>query len=315
MARIRTIKPEFFRHEALSDLEVEYPDLHPMLVFIALWGHCDKQGVFPWRVKQLALDILPFIWEGHIGDTLGRSLMCLRDGGLIQQGESGGKLYGIIPTFLKHQRITGKEGQEVSKYPELKDISIVDTPGTHRGHTGDTLGMTGREGKGREEEGKGKGGVGGEAAASPPAAAAASPRKDKDLATPVEPGSPEHRVAVAWATMVREANPDRAVTAGAVTAGAKQARKLLRRTNEARLKQILRWVTRHRYWAGRADTLGKVERHWTAITGQFNASEGPSKAQERQTHNAAVLNRVIGGGDGGGADAAATRQLGDGAIC
>jgi hypothetical protein len=33
MARIRNIKPEFFSHEELQDMEVEHPELHPMLVF------------------------------------------------------------------------------------------------------------------------------------------------------------------------------------------------------------------------------------------------------------------------------------------
>lgn len=44
MARIRTIKPEFFRHEGLQDLEQANPGAYAMLVFAALWGHCDKHG-------------------------------------------------------------------------------------------------------------------------------------------------------------------------------------------------------------------------------------------------------------------------------
>ena len=44
MARIRTIKPEFFRHESLQDLEIANPGMYPMMVFEALWGHCDSKG-------------------------------------------------------------------------------------------------------------------------------------------------------------------------------------------------------------------------------------------------------------------------------
>jgi hypothetical protein len=61
MARIRTIKPEFFRHEGLQDLEAANPGNYIMLVFAALWGHCDKAGHFVWKPRSLKLDILPFL--------------------------------------------------------------------------------------------------------------------------------------------------------------------------------------------------------------------------------------------------------------
>ena len=61
MARIRSVKPEFFRHEGLQDLEVAHPGKYPMLVFEGLWCHCDSKGRFEWRPRQLKLDILPFL--------------------------------------------------------------------------------------------------------------------------------------------------------------------------------------------------------------------------------------------------------------
>src|SRR5690348_5433690 len=116
MARIRTIKPEFFRHELLQDLEKAHPGCYLMLVFSGLFGHCDKAGRFEWRPRTLKLDILPFL-----DFDLGASLMLLREARLILQYEIEGKLYGFIPTFAEHQRISGKEAQEKARYPEPPD--------------------------------------------------------------------------------------------------------------------------------------------------------------------------------------------------
>ena len=156
MARIRTIKPEFFRDETLIDLEIAHPEKRPMLVFAALWGHCDKQGVFEWKPRQLALDILPFLWGDTSGTHLGQSLDCLEESGRIKRFEYGGRTYGVIPTFLEHQRITGKEGQGGAKYPSPHDLqdrgSTEYSSKETTGHTGDTPGTHpgSQEGKGRE---------------------------------------------------------------------------------------------------------------------------------------------------------------------
>ena len=113
MARIRTIKPEFFRHEGLQDLEVENPGKYPMLVFSGLWTISDKAGRFEWRPRQMKLDILPFI-----PFDMEETLNILMDAGFINKYEVDGKYYGIIPSFGTHQRIEGKESQAPARYPE-----------------------------------------------------------------------------------------------------------------------------------------------------------------------------------------------------
>ena len=75
MARIRTVKPDFFRDEDLQDLERANPGKYTMLVFEGLWGHCDKNGNFEWKPRTLKLDILPFL-DFDMADTL----EVLRDG-------------------------------------------------------------------------------------------------------------------------------------------------------------------------------------------------------------------------------------------
>lgn len=144
MARIRTVKPDFFRHELLQDLEITYPGKCPMLVFAGLWGHCDKAGRFLWRPRTLKLDILPFV-QFEMADTLG----ILEKAGLIERYTVGEQEYGWIPTFTDHQRIGGKEAQEGEKYPPPPTGK---QRGSTREATGKRRGL--QEGKGRERKGR-----------------------------------------------------------------------------------------------------------------------------------------------------------------
>jgi hypothetical protein len=112
MARIRNIKPEFFRHEELQDLELKNPGKYPMFVYEALWSQCDRQGVFLWKPKILKLDILPFL-PFDMEDTL----KILSDAGYIIKYTAEGKDYGIIPTFEKHQSISRAERENRNIYP------------------------------------------------------------------------------------------------------------------------------------------------------------------------------------------------------
>ena len=112
MPRIRTVKPEFYAHEQLNDLEEEFPALRPMLVFSGLWGHCDKEGRFEWRPRTLKRNILPFVTY-----DINATLSLLKDHDFIRYYEVDGKPYGYIPTFKEHQRISGKEALAPAVHP------------------------------------------------------------------------------------------------------------------------------------------------------------------------------------------------------
>ena len=128
MARIRTIKPDFFRHEALQDLEAANPGRHAMLTFAGLFTACDKNGVFEWRPRRLALDVLPFLWPNDNGASLDKTLELLRANGFVKRLGQEGKVYGYIPTFREHQRISGKEATEPAKYPKPSDMAQEEAP-------------------------------------------------------------------------------------------------------------------------------------------------------------------------------------------
>jgi hypothetical protein len=146
VARIRTIKPEFFRHEGLQDLEIANPGMYPMMVFEGLWGHCDSKGRFEWKPRLLKLDILPFL-----PFSMAETLEILHQSGFVTRYSIDGKEYGIVQTFEKHQRLTGKELQEGVKYPEPTRESLE----KYRGSTGEIPESQEGKRKGREEEGKG----------------------------------------------------------------------------------------------------------------------------------------------------------------
>lgn len=146
MARIRSIKPAFFRHEALQDLEAANPGQYVMLVYIALWTQCDAAGVFPWKPRTLKLDILPFL-----DFNLECTLEILRENKYIQYYLQDGCPWGYIPTFDKHQRITGKEATEGEKYPKPQE--------NKQGNTGETTGKQpdAQEGSTGKDNRKGEG--------------------------------------------------------------------------------------------------------------------------------------------------------------
>lgn len=142
MARIRTIKPDFFRHEGLQDLEIANPGMYPMMVFEGLWGHCDSKGRFEWRPRQLKLDILPFL-----PFDMAETLLILEQSGMVNHYTIDGKEYGEISTFEKHQRLSGKELTEGEKFPPCNSEAIVKQQGSVREIP------ESQEGKGREGNG------------------------------------------------------------------------------------------------------------------------------------------------------------------
>lgn len=113
MARIRTIKPQFFRHELLQDLEQANPCKYIMLTFLGLLTQCDSKGRFENKPRTLKLDILPFL-DFDIATTL----KILADNNFIEFYEVDNKKYGAVVNFEKHQRINGKEAQEGERFPE-----------------------------------------------------------------------------------------------------------------------------------------------------------------------------------------------------
>ncbi len=99
MARIRTIKPEFFLHEGMAELS-------PVnrLLFIGLWTLADRQGRLEDRPKRIKASIFPY--EEADVDAM---LATLDEAGHIHRYEASGEAYIDIPGFSRHQRPHPKE--------------------------------------------------------------------------------------------------------------------------------------------------------------------------------------------------------------
>ncbi len=115
--RIRTIKPDLFKHEALFEAE-QASGLPLRLAFIALLTCCDREGRFRWQARRLKLELLPY-------DDIDLSavLKALRDYGFIQQYEHAGECYGCIPSWLKHQYCNQREPE--SELPALAEATLI----------------------------------------------------------------------------------------------------------------------------------------------------------------------------------------------
>ena len=133
MARIRTIKPEFFTSEDIVSMS-------PLarLFYIALWCEADREGRLEWKPRTLKLRYLP-------GDDCDISELAdeLIGSGLIELYEVDGKVYAEIPSFKKHQIINNRESE--SQIPSR----VEHASGTRQARV-KAEGKEGREGKGRE---------------------------------------------------------------------------------------------------------------------------------------------------------------------
>lgn len=141
MARIRTIKPEFFTSEDIVSLSP-----YARLLYIALWCEADKEGRMAWKPRTFKMRYLP-------ADDVAIDALCAEiiDAGLVKLYGEG---YAYIPAFHAHQHINPRES--VSQLPEPPDSDaqatrkprVSDASGTREPRDSDA--QVGREGKGKE---------------------------------------------------------------------------------------------------------------------------------------------------------------------
>lgn len=144
MARIRSIKPEFWTSEQVVECSTT-----ARLLFIGMWNFCDDQGVHPASLKTLKMEIFP-------GDDIATSdldgfVRQLIKVGLLSQFRAQGRDYWAV-TGWHHQKIEKPN----RRHPSPKDGEILQPIGDRSpsirlpvaDHS--TPESTGEEGKGRE---------------------------------------------------------------------------------------------------------------------------------------------------------------------
>lgn len=153
MGRIRTIKPEFFKHSALFDAEQE-SGLPLRIAFAGLWTCADREGRFKWRPRELKLNVLPYD-----DCDFSRVLDALATRGFVVKYQSGTEFYGYIPTWQAHQYINHRESASTLPNPNdslhidastTRESPVIDASTTRHGHA---RGRSSRKGRrSRKEE-------------------------------------------------------------------------------------------------------------------------------------------------------------------
>lgn len=151
LMRIRSIKPCFFTHDGLYELEKQLR-IPVRVAFAGLWCASDREGRFEWKPRALKAVILPY------DDCDFAALLdALCKTGYIVRYESEGRSFGLIPRFKVHQSINPKESASIIPPPDEKNASVTRDPrekiriGTRDPRVSDAPSL--REGKGSEGKG------------------------------------------------------------------------------------------------------------------------------------------------------------------
>lgn len=144
MARIRTIKPEFWRDEDLSSISAE-----AALLAIGLLNYADDEGYFSANKKLIECDVFPL---RDLSSTIPVLLQELSSIGYIRLFDgSDNKQYGQVVNFVKHQVISKPRPSKIKGLDAFHDHSGNGT-GTLQEDSGNGTGafLVGKERKGKE---------------------------------------------------------------------------------------------------------------------------------------------------------------------
>ena len=147
MARIRTIKPEFWSSKTLARVSRE-----SRLLFIGLWNLADDHGVLLDSPKTIAGELFP--WDDEVdAKFVTEKLQELEDVGVIVSGSQNGKDYIIIRSWKEHQKIDHPAKTRTISEDQIENIlgRSRDTRETLATVSSDTRARNREEGRGIQE--------------------------------------------------------------------------------------------------------------------------------------------------------------------
>ncbi len=167
MARIRSIKPDFFISDTVSALP-----LRARLTWIGLWTHCDDHGRCRDNVKLVKAAVWP-LDDVSLRDVAS-DLTDLERAGVIFRYEVEGKSYIQVTNWAEHQKVDRPSKSTIPPPPgspenPREDASTLrEAPSNTRGSLASPREDASRARDGGEGKGTGKGGEGTRARAAPP---------------------------------------------------------------------------------------------------------------------------------------------------
>ena len=112
MARIRTIKPDFWTSEQVVECSHS-----ARLLFIGMLNFADDSGVLPASVQRIRMQVFP--GDDVSLESIRAMITEMMNAGLLREYDVAGKVYWLITGFSDHQRID----QPTYKHP-LPDGNI-----------------------------------------------------------------------------------------------------------------------------------------------------------------------------------------------
>lgn len=150
MARIRTIKPEFFKSETL-----ELCEDFTKLLFIGLWTYVDDDGRGVYNARLIRGELFP-LRDSLSLDELELHMQALVDAGLVAIYEVDGRRYLWVRAWREHQKVNRPTA---SKLPAPSEENLLPGQGLlvkssvkdHGGLTEDSRQERKGTGKGKEQ--------------------------------------------------------------------------------------------------------------------------------------------------------------------
>lgn len=133
MARLRTVKPEYW-----TDEHVGQCSMPARLLFIGTWNFADDHGGLSRSAKQLKAQIFPY--DNIDCEPLIQELL---NAGLLVEYEVDGKKYLHVRGFRKHQKVEKPAAPRIPKYEEQWRSSgnSPNPPGDSPSPRGSSLGI------------------------------------------------------------------------------------------------------------------------------------------------------------------------------
>lgn len=164
MARIRSIKPEFWTSEQVMECSTS-----ARLLFIGLWNFCDDTGRMAASSKRIKASVFPS--DDFTAEDVRRMLDELASNGLVEF---------YVVDDVEYLRVTGWHHQKIDRPQKSKLPEPPDTPSPN----GRRSFAVGREGKGEDRKGRESSGGGDPSPARTPAREA--PTRHEALAEPAQ---------------------------------------------------------------------------------------------------------------------------------